>query len=364
MELINATKMVAGYTMGMRPDGRELLVVVVKGTFSIPKPGEHPKLLEEQLLLIEADAFTGEPGYSATLYESDYAPCKPRCDILLNGSVYAPGGKPVTETTVSLRVGSLTKSFKVVGNRTWRKDVLGISASPPEPFTVMPISYDNAFGGMDHSHEDEQKHRACRANLAGVGFWVNAAKEVVDGKPLPNTEELDKPIDRPDEEYRPMAFGAVARASLPRADYAGTYDDQWMENQFPFLPDDFDERHYQAAPEDQQISYPTGGETVELVNLSSGGQLQFSLPPVKLPIEFMRRGFQSENKEAVLDTILIEPDLSRFTLSWRASVKLRRNIFEVPMCVVGRMPRGWYRARQLGKTYYPNLQQLVAAKTS
>ncbi len=33
MELINATRMQAGYTMGMEPSGRELLVVVIKGTF-------------------------------------------------------------------------------------------------------------------------------------------------------------------------------------------------------------------------------------------------------------------------------------------------------------------------------------------
>ncbi|MCK7582587.1 MAG: hypothetical protein MZV65_48105 [Chromatiales bacterium] len=37
MELINATRMVAGYTMGMEPSGRELLVVVIKGTFRLPK---------------------------------------------------------------------------------------------------------------------------------------------------------------------------------------------------------------------------------------------------------------------------------------------------------------------------------------
>ena len=44
MELLNATKMTAGYTMGMRPDGRELLVVVVKGTFAIPAPAGNRNL--------------------------------------------------------------------------------------------------------------------------------------------------------------------------------------------------------------------------------------------------------------------------------------------------------------------------------
>ena len=80
MELLNATKMQAGYTMGMQPDGRELLVVVVKGTFVIPNAGEEPKLAEEQVPLIEADTFTGEPGLSAPVYESDYSPRKLRCD--------------------------------------------------------------------------------------------------------------------------------------------------------------------------------------------------------------------------------------------------------------------------------------------
>ena len=33
MELNNATEMEAGYTLGVEPSGRELLVVVVKGRF-------------------------------------------------------------------------------------------------------------------------------------------------------------------------------------------------------------------------------------------------------------------------------------------------------------------------------------------
>ena len=36
-------------------------------------------------------------------------------------------------------------------------------------------------------------------------------------------------------------------------------------------------------------------------------------------------------------------------------------MFEVAQVVAGRMPRGWYRARELGKTYYPSLKELVDA---
>lgn len=364
MELINATKMIAGYTMGMRPDGRELLVVVVKGTFGLPKSDRPAALAAEQLPLVEADVFTGEPGLSATLYESDYPPRKPRCDVLLNGSAYAPAGKAVSELSVELRVAGMSKSFKVVGNRCWRKQVLGVRATEPEPFAVMPLSYGNAFGGMDHSHADPQKHQAFRANPVGVGFHVNLAKEVIDGKPLPNTEEHGRPIREPAGDYRPMAFGPLARASQPRCSYAGTYDAQWLADGFPFLPSDFDDRYYQAAPDDQQVPHLVGGEEIELINLTPDGRRRFRLPELRVPVEFFRSAGGSEAVDAVLDTVLLEPDRNRFTLCWRASLPLRRNMFEISAGIVGRMPRGWYRARRLSKKYYRNLHELVLDRSS
>src|SRR5437899_5984311 len=120
MDFVNKTKMKAGWTMGFDRDGRELVIVAVKATFAIPQPGQEEKLAEEQAPLVEADVFTGEPGFSAPLYETDYAHRKPHCDVLLNGSAYAPGGKPTERTTVSLQIGSMTKSFDVVGNRVWQ----------------------------------------------------------------------------------------------------------------------------------------------------------------------------------------------------------------------------------------------------
>jgi len=54
--------MVAGCTMGLEVSGRELLVIVIKGTFVLPKNGEPVRLADEQLPLIMADTFAGEPG--------------------------------------------------------------------------------------------------------------------------------------------------------------------------------------------------------------------------------------------------------------------------------------------------------------
>ena len=364
MELINATKMQAGYTMGLRPDGRELLVVVVKGTFSIPeRPDQSPRLAGEQLPLIDADTFSGDPGFSAPIYESDYPPFKPRCDVLLHGSAYAPGGTTATRVTVSLRVGDLKKSLVVVGDRKWQSSLVGAYPTEPAPFTVLPFSYDVAFGGADRSHEDKSKHRFILTNPAGVGFHVNTSKEAIHDKPLPRTEQIGRSISDPRGNYQPIAFGPIGRGWEPRAKLAGTYDQQWLDNVFPFLPQDFQDDYYQSAPADQQISYPQGGEEDELVNLTPAGKTLFRLPRATVPIEFFRREGDRQTISPPIDTIIIEPDHNRFVLLWRATIPLRKNMFEVPLGVVGRMPHGWYRARELGKTYYRNLAELVAAQS-
>lgn len=354
--------MKAGYTLGAQPDAREHLVVVVKGTYAIPRPGQHAQLAAEQAELVEADVFTGEPGLSAPLYETDYAARKPRCDVLLNGSAHAPNGVAVERVRVGVRVGSMTKVFDVVGHRTWREVLAIISSTEPEPFTVMPISYDNAFGGTDKAHQDPAEHRTYLSNPAGKGFFHSLDTHVYQGKPLPNTEEPHDPVSAPNGKYRPMAFGPVGRGWPPRPRFAGTYDQHWVDEIFPFLPVDFDDRYYQSAPEDQQVEYLRGGEQVTLYNLTAQGRLDFRLPVVSVPVTFLLKSGEEATVEAVNDTLIIEPGANRFMRVWRASRPLRRNIFEVPQVVVGTMSAGWYRARRLGKSYYSSLQHLIQAR--
>ena len=361
MELLNATKMQAGYTLGIQADGRELLVVAVKGTFKIPHDQGEPRLGDAQVPLVEADIFTGEPGFSAPIYESDYAPHKPRCDVLLNGSAYAPGGRSTTRVRVSLQVGSFLKTFDVVGNRVWRKRLLSIGVSKPQPFTVMPISYNNAFGGIDNTHKKEKKHCAYLTNHVGVGFHSNLKAEFVNNKPLPNTEEAGRPVRKPRGKYRPMAFGPLGRNWQPRPSFAGTFDQKWVDNVFPFLPSDFREEYHQAAPPDQQISYPRGGEEVVLKNLTRSGETRFRLPTFRVPVEFTNSAYERTKVPAVVDTVLIEPDLNRVVLVWRVSLPLQKNVHEIRQVVVGEMQKSWYRARDLGKTYFPSLRHLISS---
>ncbi|HKB04348.1 MAG TPA: DUF2169 domain-containing protein [Gemmataceae bacterium] len=368
MELVNATGMTAGYTLSVGTDGREALVVVVKRTYLIPSnPNEVPALAKVQVPLVETDAFSGEPGFSAPAAEIDYAPRKPRCDVLLTGSAYGPGGRATDRVTVSMRVGNVQKSFDVVGNRIWLAGALTLAISKPEPFTTMPISYDRAFGGVDKAKTDPTTFRWYPTNHAGVGWHDYLDTKFLDGTPLPNTEETGNPVRKPNGTYRPMAFGPIGRAWQPRPKWVGTYDQKWQDETYPFLPADFDERYFQAAPEDQQTDYLAGGEEVELLNLTPGGRTAFRLPRLASPVEVFPKAGGRSAIAAVVDTLVLEPDAGRFSLVLRGRYPLRRDLHEVRLVTVGEQPAGWHEERGLdgpagGKPRFKSLAELPASK--
>jgi len=362
MELINSTGFQAAYTLGLEPDGRESIVVVIKGTFVFPKDGGTLEKSEKQIPPVMTDVFSGEPGLSTLLYESDFAPYKPCCDVLLNGSAYAPEAKPSKRVSVGLSVGPWKKYFDVVGERVWEKRFFSVSPSEPRSFLTKPIRYDLAYGGVDMHPDDPEKVAGYAQNPIGIGFYPYSKNKNLTGKALPCTEQMGAPITNVDSSYKPMSFGSLCRNFAERVSWAGTYDQDWIDNVFPFLPADFNPYYYQSAPADQQIDYPQGGEEVVLINLTSQGRTSFSLPRLDMPVEFSTRKIERTTTRATLDTILIEPDLKRVMLTWRASRPLKKNMLEMAQVVIGQMPRGWYRAREMGKTYYTSLAELVRSR--
>jgi len=341
MELINSTRMTAGYNMGLEPSGRELLVVVIKGTFVLPKPGEQVRLADEQLPLIMADTFTGAPGFSAPVQEIDFAPRKHRCDVLLTGHARAPAGTQVTRMRAGLRVGPMEKSFDVVGDRVWQAGLTGIRASDPQPFTEMPVSYDRAFGGADRHSPDDMEHVAYLPNPVGRGWHKHLRNEWVDGTPLPNIEAIGDGVSFPTDRRKPVALGPVGRGWPQRACHAGTYDDAWLADVFPFLPQDFDERYYQAVSEDQQLPLPKGPVEVRLEGFATDGPRHFVLPAFEAPVCILPRNGEHRELRAELDTLVIEPDEDRLALTWRLTYPLRRDIFELSAVLVGKRSRRW-----------------------
>jgi hypothetical protein len=143
-----------------------------------------------------------------------------------------------------------------------------------------------------------------------------------------------------------MALGPLGRNWEPRLQLAGTYDDAWLKDHFPFLPPDFDDRYYQAAPLDQQIPHPQGGEEIVLANLTPEGRVAFALPVFDAPVHVFPKKGEREDSRLALDTIVLEPDRGRFTLTWRTTRVLRQNIFELAQILVGRKGRDWWQQHE------------------
>ncbi|MHC2300747.1 DUF2169 family type VI secretion system accessory protein [Rhizobium mongolense] len=352
MQIWNQTGFPTEFTMGMDKEGREYIVVVVKGTFDFPEtPGGPVRKSSVQVPLVMADTHTGEPGFSATLWESDFAFRKPRCDVIANGCAYAPGSRPADRVSVGIKVGHWSKVFDVVGHREWRARGPLFVATTPQPFLRQPFSYDTAWGGTDRLDPDDRLPASHPLNPVGAGWARTRNQHLIPGLPLPNTQAVGEEIRSPFGDYRPMSFGPMGRGWPGRIEYGGTYDDNWTKNIFPFLPPDFDERYFQMAPPDQQIDPPRGGEEVVLVNLTPDGRESFRLPATSLPITLFKGSEKALESAIPPDTVLFDPENRRFSLVWRVSQRFHRTILDFSECWVGPPTGSMLRARATGRAF-------------
>jgi hypothetical protein len=230
---------------------------------------------------------------------------------------------------VGFRVGPVQKIVRVTGDRRWGSAGLGA----PEPFVTMPIVYERAFGGTDARSSQPERDWDWR-NPVGTGFAVE--REHLQGVPLPNVEYPDEAMAGWKDLPRPAGFGAIAGHWQPRVAYAGTYDERWMQQRQPLVPDDFDDRFFQCAPVDQQTpSFLRGGEPVVLHRLTPGGDLRFVLPKVFLGFDTrFYDGSREIHKERRLHTIILEPDHPRVSLVWHSALPCHFKVQKLERTIV------------------------------
>lgn len=311
----NRTPFTAERTWVRDKEGAHHWIVVVKATYDVGESGELT-LSEAPVMPLYMPEYHGEPGLSSVRYEADLIAMKPATDVYLNGIAYAPQGRPQTELKVSMRVATLRKELVIYGNREWRgKMGRGIApSSSTEAFEAMPITYERAYGGTDLADSDPRNHRLDVRNPVGTG--VAKDNDVLIGRTAPNVEN---PSGAPEEGW-PAGFGAVASYWSPRKEFAGTYDEAWATRRQPLLPVDYDPRHLLCAPLDQQVpGYLKGGESVELIHLTPGGQLRFRLPTVTLRFVTHLGSVRKEHSSQLV-SVIIESEGPRLILVWQTSL--------------------------------------------
>jgi hypothetical protein len=327
-EVDNQTEFAADRGWVRDRDGTEIWLVAVKATFDI-LPDGTTQVSEEQPDVLRTPVHHGEPGRSSLRYESDLVLRKSTTDVTLCGHAHAPGGQPVNALDVGLRVGNLKKVLRVSGDRTWG----GLGPTSPEPFTTMPLVYERAFGGVDPASSHPERDWEWR-NPVGTGFACSrsGASKVR----LPNVEYPDQLMRSWDERPAPAGFGPLASHWQPRASFAGTYDDAWMQERQPLLPRDFDERFFHCAPQDQQSPGPMrGGEPVVLLNVSPHGALRFLLPKISLGFETRFRGTEAQiHRYRRLHGVILEPDFPRVSLVWLSALPCHHLVHKLQRTIV------------------------------
>ena len=327
MNCINDTSLTTAPFILTDKTGAETLLIIVKGTWQIARDGSLT-IAEEQVPINFEPLYSGDPGTSSMILDTDVVLEKPGTDCVLLGHAWAPKiGAPHVD--VSFAVGSARRQARVFGERIWMK-VLGMtSISKPAPFEKMPLVWERAFGGADTSWQDPTGHEFCLENPVGRGFMARKSKLNIDGMRLPNMENPADLIKKPDQRPKPVGFGMIAPYWQPRAGYAGTYDDNWRKQMSPLPPDDLDPRFYAAAaPGLATPHHLTGSEQVLVENASQHGRLQFQLPGVT-PRVTVRVGGREEEPAMALDTVVVEPDEERLVLVWRGHCQVHGRVHEI-----------------------------------
>ena len=284
-EVRNHTRFPSQYFQMLDTDDHIYHAMVMRVTYDLQQldPLGFPALARKQPPLLDADQFYGQPNTSSPIQESDFAPYKPRCDIVFaHANAYAPQGIPTARWPIAAKVGDWTKYLMVCGPRWIRPGALGWKLDEPEAAAEVCIQYENAFGGTcqwpeilpDGVEAEILSHFP--SNPVGCGFFDKQWVKKAEPKQIkaPQIEVIDRVFDRhsiSSQDYPAVGLGCVGRWWQPRAQLAGSYDEQWKKSRWPALPKDFDFGYWNSVPMDQQIKYPKGGEKIHLVGLTPGG---------------------------------------------------------------------------------------------
>jgi hypothetical protein len=126
-------------------------------------------------------------------------------------------------------------------------------------------------------------------------------------------------------------LGPVARDANFRRKYAGTFDQEWVENRMPLLPVDFDVRYNLVAPPNQIVpGFLKGDEHIKLTDVYFGGKSPINLQlPGRAVVVSGNVTHHYFTEIAPLDTMLIWTEKPQLVLVWRLAIVPKQKVAEV-----------------------------------
>jgi hypothetical protein len=300
--------------------------------------------------IVAADEFWDAPLNSSVRHESDLVAFKLGTDVVLNGRVHAPGGKPAQSCRAALHVGGRSKELFVIGDRVarFRNGALP-TFTDPKPFQTMDLRYERAYGGID-VYSDPVAVYAYPNNPLGCGFAVANSSASIESLPLPNLEDPADPLT-PERlcigayanwthQPFPAGLGWYPSAWIARTKYAGIMPGDrdaetqrrraytrtvrpeqrqaFLNQQLPTM----DFSYFQGASRGLAMPHLSPGEEVWAENLSPEGRLHFWLP-AETPRIGLDIGSGVQQGPGVIHTVMIHMDERRVDIVWRRSFPYR-----------------------------------------
>jgi hypothetical protein len=347
--------------------GMPFYVAVLGATFLMKGDGQLTRA-PEQAPLQMADEFYGEVNKSAVRRESDMAPFKPWCDVIVLGQAQAPGSRPQARFEAGIRITRkgdklLDKRLMITGPRYWKKGLFGWSLTRPEPITALPLRYEYAYGGecrieatdplaehvgSKHRLTPDQRahhpegadqapiaHSCSPANNLGLGFtekWYLKAKQL-QKIAAPQIEAASDPVLKFGKSYLPQGLGVMGRVWQSRLGLCGTMDQAFLDSGRS-LPEDFDFAFWNGAHPDLQLPYLKGGETIDLVNIPITGQrgertdsqgngvTRLALPELSFSGVTILADGQMVSYDLNLDTVVIDAEKGFVYLTYRLKLPM------------------------------------------
>jgi hypothetical protein len=227
-------------------------------------------------------------------------------DILVFGNAITPEGIPALSTEIRAFIpGKLDHRLKVFGDRFWDRGLSGWKVSDPIPFSIMPLSLANAYGGKDYWDGLEIPYGI---NPFGKGFALY--DEALMGKPLPNIEDPRNLIYNWTDKPGPYGFGPIRwcesrikAAVMPQA------KDESEQSQSSALI-------YNDAFYDMVVQNLSPGDWLFLEGVHSNRKFSVKIPSLTLKID-LRFGEKSYERFCYIDQLGVEPDHNRIFLTYR-----------------------------------------------
>ncbi|WP_405402615.1 DUF2169 domain-containing protein [Paracoccus sp. Ld10] len=314
-QIVNQTPFeTAGYFL-RDAQGAEHWVVAMRATLDLPH-NALPALAarQQQVALLPVVDASGEE----LLEDSDLAPFRPHCDILLRGTATPNTPSPLLSFPVSLSVGNLERTIHCHGRRRLVRTRFGHKVEYLGPAAETPLSWRYATGGRDclFGKAEAEPHPD---NPIGVGWCADPGKmrrgdnltlAPLDDAPHTAAQAAGPPL--------PTGFGAIAHSWRSRRLLAGTYDERWASTRHPLPPTDFDNSFHQSAPPGQRADL-RGGEAVHVRNASSGPPLTFRIPQIISDVR-TRIGHVTSSNRMRLIALTVDAVERRGTMVWNVAV--------------------------------------------